>query len=204
MSFKNHWMRSNNYYFQGHQLHFQPRCCFSQTTLHQLQLLPALWLALPVLSPALPVLFSALPIVSQACTGSLLVLPDIQYPGRFLTATPRCAWWSLYQSRLLWYLTTLGFWTDNSQILPDALNDNNKYCWCRCSLGGSWWYMSKFNLRYHSEVYLMATVLFQSILGFDYFGILVWHLPNTSRGYKWYQFILMLHTMLISYPEAEV
>jgi len=50
-------------------------------------------------------------------------------PG-LVVGAPRCTWWPLHRSSELWDLTTLGFWSDNSQTLPEAPCDKNTFCWC--------------------------------------------------------------------------
>jgi len=52
--------------------------------------------------------------------GLLLVLP----------AVPRSTWRPLHQSNQPWDITSLGFYSDNSQILPEAPRVKNTFCWC--------------------------------------------------------------------------
>jgi len=61
MTFKNCWTISSSYNFQLHQLCSPRRCCFSQTAVMWVEVLPELLLALPDISLALPGLVSALP-----------------------------------------------------------------------------------------------------------------------------------------------
>jgi len=55
MSYKNHWTISTGYDFQVHLQRSQIRCCFAQTALLWIEVLPEMSQALPDLSPALPV-----------------------------------------------------------------------------------------------------------------------------------------------------
>ena len=66
MSFNNRWSISSSYHFQPHQQHSQKQCCFSETAL--------LWVkVLPGLSPAYP------------CAPRLVVSAP-----RHVTGAPRC------------------------------------------------------------------------------------------------------------------
>jgi len=59
-----------------------------------------------------PDLSSAQPCVSSAIPGA-----------------PRVSWQPHSQSSQLWGFTTLGSWSDNSQILPQVPRDKNTFCW---------------------------------------------------------------------------
>jgi len=108
-SFESCWMISSSYDFQAHQQCSLRRCCFFQTALQWFELLPDL-------SPALQGLWSALPVLLPALPGAPM-----------WTLRP------LGRSSKLWDLTTLGFWSDNSQTLPEAPSDIIVFCWCKYS-----------------------------------------------------------------------
>ena len=122
-----------------HQLHSQRWCGFSQTALQWFQvllglspvlpgLLPPLPQVLPTLSGVLPAcqnllsvppaLLSTLPDLLLALPGDFRWTPDLLYPHIYFAIAPRCTWRPLHQSSQLWALTTLGFWSNNSQTLP--------------------------------------------------------------------------------------
>jgi len=64
---------------------------------------------------------------SQACSQRSQMLPGL---SSALPGAPRCTWRPLHRSSKVWNLTTLGFWSDNSQTLPEAPSDKNTFCWC--------------------------------------------------------------------------
>jgi len=149
MSFKNRSMISGSYDFRAHQ-HCSRRRWFSQTALQWLEVLPALSLVLPgtprlvvsaarlVISP--PRLVIGAPKWSQAsCPCSQVLpwlLPDLPCPPGFVASAPKCTWRPLHQSSTLRDLTTLVFWSDNFQTLPEAPRDKNPFCWCGSSESG--------------------------------------------------------------------
>jgi len=61
----------------------------------------------------LPGFLSALPVLSPALPGA-----------------PRCTWRPLHWSSQLWDLTTLEFWSDNSETLLETPSDIITFCWC--------------------------------------------------------------------------
>jgi len=65
---------------------------------------------------------------SQACPRRSQVLPGL---WSALPGAPRYTWRPLHRSSKLRDLTTLGFWSDNSQTLPEAPSDQNTFCWWR-------------------------------------------------------------------------
>jgi len=126
ISFKNHWTISCSHDFQAHQQRSQ-RTCLSQTALQWFKVLLGLWSALSGMSLALPAANRLCHRRSQVLPGLWSALPDLS-PA--LLGAPRCTWRPLHQSSKLWDLTTLGFWSDNSQTLPEAPSDKNTFCWC--------------------------------------------------------------------------
>jgi len=63
---------------------------------------------------------------TQVLRSLFLPLPD-SLPA--LPGAPRCTWRPLHRSSQLWDLTTLGFRSNNSQILPEAPSDKTTFCW---------------------------------------------------------------------------
>ena len=92
---------------------------------------------------------------SQACCRHSRVLPGLSsaLPGfsPALQVAPRCTWRPLHRSSQLWDLTTLGFWSDNSQPLPEAPSDQNTFSWCTIVVIMSV-YICK-SIKYHSDIY---------------------------------------------------
>ena len=70
---------------------------------------------------------------SQACHLWSQVLPwlslDFQYAHRVVTSAPRYTWRPMHLSSQLWDLTTLGFWSDIFQTLPESRGDKNTFGW---------------------------------------------------------------------------
>jgi len=64
---------------------------------------------------------------SRVLPGLWLALPDLL---PVLLGALRCTWRPLHKSSNLWDMTTLGFWSDNSQTLPEAPSDQNSFCGC--------------------------------------------------------------------------
>jgi len=77
-----------------------------------------------------------------ALSGLLSVLPGAHWlvvgASRFDASTPRCTWRPLHWSSQLRDMTIMGFWSDNSQILPEGPRDKNALCWWLWSLV-FWW-----------------------------------------------------------------
>jgi hypothetical protein len=113
MSFKNCWTISSSYDFQALQEPSQRRWWYSQTALPWFDMLPGLLSALPSFWSTLRGFWSALP-------GLTPVLPS----------AARCTRRPLLPFSKLWDLTTLRFWSDNSQTLPEAPSNQNTFCWC--------------------------------------------------------------------------
>jgi hypothetical protein len=65
-----------------------------------------------------------------ALSGLWLALPGLWLA---LPSGPRCIWRPQHRWNILWDFTTLGFWSDNSQRLPEAPSNQNTLCWCSCS-----------------------------------------------------------------------
>jgi len=110
---------TGNYDFQVHLLHSQRICRLSQSVQLQFKALPGLSLALQGLTPAL--------------TGALLVVTRPPGSHRDVTRAPKTSWQQLRQSSHLWVLTTLGFWSNNSQTLPEATSNIVTFCWRKLS-----------------------------------------------------------------------
>jgi len=68
---------------------------------------------------------------SQMLLGWWWALWDLlpAHPGAL-----RCTWRLLNWSSKLWNMTTLVFWSDNSQTLPEAPSDQTTVCWWDCVL----------------------------------------------------------------------
>jgi len=64
----------------------------------------------------------------QAWQPVLPVLSPV-HPGDF-----RSTWRPQCRPNQLWDLTTLGFWSDYSQTLPEAASDIITFCWCISSI----------------------------------------------------------------------
>jgi len=68
----------------------------------------------------------------QACHQFFQRLPgrSLGLPGiwQALPCVPRCRWRPMHWFCQLWDLITLGFWSNNSQILPDVPRDINTFC----------------------------------------------------------------------------
>ena len=108
MRFNNRSTICSSYDFQLHQQRSQRRWCFSETAVQWFDVLPGL--------SALPGVWLSLPGLSPALLGA-----------------PRRTWRPLHRSSKLWDLTTLGFWSDNSQTLQEAPRDQNTICgWMAC------------------------------------------------------------------------
>jgi len=122
-------------------------CCW-----HSLVLL-GLLSVLPILSPAL----WGTPRYSQTCCWASPVLrwlpADLLCPCGLFAGAPRCTWWPLHRSSTLWDLITLKFWSNNSQILPEAHSVTDKFCWwnpiCQWSLNG-------INLKIYQCIYCVV------------------------------------------------
>jgi len=158
-SFRNCWTIGSSYDVHAHQQHSQ-RKCFSLTALQWFRMLPGLTSVVPGLSSVRPGMWwahsgisSALPGAprhfvdaprrvagalrcTQACCPCSQVLPwlsrDVLCPHRFVAGARRCSWRPLHPSCELWDWSTLRFWSDNSQTLPDAPRDKNASCLWEC------------------------------------------------------------------------
>lgn len=75
----------------------------------------------------------------QTCTlfSDLLcwLSPILISPYRLFPSVPRCTCWPLYQSGQLCNFTSLAFWSDNVQMIPEVPHDKNIFCWW--STGGT-------------------------------------------------------------------
>jgi len=63
---------------------------------------------------------------SQVLLGFCSLLWDVSLA---LPGAPWCTWRPLHWSSKLWVLTTLQFWSDNSQTLLEAPSDQNPFYW---------------------------------------------------------------------------
>ena len=76
---------------------------------------------------------------SQGCHRRSQVLPDLLSALTGLLPAspggPRCTLRPLCWSSQLWDLTTLGFWSDNSQTLPEAPCHIISFCWWNQAIG---------------------------------------------------------------------
>jgi len=78
-------------------------------------------------------LVNGIPLCSHACHLWSQVVPglwpDILCVPRIVVGALRYTWTPQHQFCNLWDSTTLGFWSDNSLILPEAPSDTNTFCW---------------------------------------------------------------------------
>jgi len=79
------------------------------------------------------------PDLSPAHSGSPLVVTRHPMSGQIFAGAPRCSWRPLHQSSTLRDSTTLRFWSDNSETLPEAPRDKDELCWCWKYTGRIWW-----------------------------------------------------------------
>jgi hypothetical protein len=115
-------------------MYSQAYCQYSQTFCRRYQLLPGLSSAL---AGMLLVLLDAarLGIGALSCFQASRwfpqmfrwLSPDLLYPPRIFAMAPKCPWRLLHRITNLSMFTILGFWSNNSEILPEAPSDKNTF-----------------------------------------------------------------------------